>query len=95
MAEAVMDTLGYRTTPEMRARRCDKCGGQPWTVCFWWDTTDGPSGCPEDGNVFTCGVALLQKQMHELRAEKETTNGLAAAIRDFFGDDTKHGVSEE
>lgn len=65
--------LGLRTTKEQRQRRCDKCGGQPWAACFWWSTADGPSGCPEGGNVFTCSVAQLQHAMHlaALRAAEE------------------------
>ena len=65
-------TLGFETTPEMRQRRCEKCGAQPWVICFWWDTPEGPSGCPEDGNVFTCAAAQYQKQMHEFRLWRDT-----------------------
>lgn len=64
-----MSVLGaYETTPEQRARRCEKCGAQPWTLCFWWDTPDGPSGCPDTDNVFACAHAHFQKTMHEVRA---------------------------
>lgn len=76
----------YETTRVQRLVRCDKCGGQPWTLCFWWDTPEGPSGCPEGGNVFTCGMAAWQKDMHEFRLLRQAHIGTGEAIRTMFKD---------
>ncbi len=70
MPEATSILGEFKTTPEQRLRRCEKCGAQPWAVCFWWDTAEGPSGCPDSGNVYTCPWADWQKAMHEFRAWK-------------------------
>lgn len=85
MTRASLDEL-YKTTREQRLRRCEKCGGQPWTLCFWWHTPDGPSGCSEDGNIYTCGVAAWQKDMHEFRAWRGAHVAVAEGIAAFFGD---------
>lgn len=75
----------FETTREQRARRCDKCGGQPWLLCFWWNTPDGPSGCSEDGNISTCGVASWQLDMHRFRQWREAHIVIASEIHATFG----------